>query len=60
MIFVANRNSEQREVRKLSDRGGSVGLTVPIEAIRKLGWRVKQKVSVKLSGKKLVVEDWKK
>ncbi len=60
MIVLANRNSEDREVRKLNTRGDSVGITLPIEAIRKLGWRVKQKVTVKLSGKKLVVEDWKK
>ena len=58
---MANRNSEDRNVRKLSEEGNtSVGLTLPIELVRKLGWRVRQKVTVRLSGKKLVVEDWKK
>jgi len=59
-LVVGNRDIEDREVRKLGKRGPSVGLTVPIEAVRKLGLRVKQKVTVRLSGKKLVVEDWKK
>jgi hypothetical protein len=58
---MANLSSEERDVRKLNRRGSeSVGLTVPIEVIRKLGWRLKQKVRVRLSGKKLIVEDWKK
>jgi bifunctional DNA-binding transcriptional regulator/antitoxin component of YhaV-PrlF toxin-antitoxin module len=34
-------------------------LTIPKEYIEELGWKVKQKVVVKLSGKKVVVEDWK-
>ena len=41
---MANRNSEERNVRKLSEEGNtSVGLTLPIELVRKLGWRVRQK-----------------
>jgi hypothetical protein len=57
---MANRNSNDRDVRKLGKLGDSVSLTVPIEAVRKLGWKVRQKVRVKLSGNKITVEDWKK
>ena len=38
--------------------GGSFGITLPIEMVRKLKWREKQKVVVKLRGKKITVEDW--
>jgi len=34
-------------------------VTIPREYIEALGWRCKQKVSVKLSGKKVIIEDWK-
>ena len=34
-------------------------VTIPREYIETLGWRRKQKVTLKLSGKKIIVEDWK-
>jgi len=34
-------------------------VTIPREYIEELGWRKKQKVSIKLSGKKLIIKDWK-
>ena len=58
---MANRNYKERDVRKLMRLGnGSIGLTLPIEDVRGLGWREKQKVTVKRVGKKLIIEDWKK
>ena len=56
---MSDRRSDERDVRKIGTRGDGVGLTLPIELVRKLGWKVRQKVTVRLSGKKLVVEDWK-
>ena len=39
--------------------GKSVGITLPIEVVRQLGWRLKRKVTVKRFGKKrIVIEDW--
>lgn len=35
-------------------------VTIPIEYIRELKWRERQKVTVRKSGKKLIIEDWKK
>lgn len=48
-------------VRKLTrtGRGASMSLTLPIEYIRALGWKDKQKVVVRKQGSKLVIEDWK-
>jgi len=37
-----------KNTRKLTKLGGkSIGLTLPIELVRELGWREKQKVVVK-------------
>ena len=40
--------------------GRSMGLTLPVEILRELGWRKKQKVVVKRTGKRIIIEDWKK
>jgi len=57
---MANRNSHERNVRKLGKESQtSVGVTLPIELVRQLGWHIKQKVTVRKWGKnKLIVEDW--
>lgn len=55
------RKTEKRNIRSLTKIAGkSFGITFPIELIRKLGWRAKQKLTVTPKGKKLVVKDWKK
>ena len=47
-------------VRKLTKLGGkSIGLTLPIELVRELGWREKQKVVVKRVRGGVVIRDWK-
>ena len=54
------RKVEERNIRSLTKVAGkSFGITLPIEVIRKLGWRSKQKLTVTQKGKKLVVRDWK-
>lgn len=59
---MARRSLEERNIRKLTrtGRGKSVSLTLPIEFIRELRWKDRQKVTVRKSGKKLIIEDWKK
>ncbi len=37
-----------------------MSVTLPIELVRELGWREKQKVVVKKRGSGLLIEDWKK
>jgi bifunctional DNA-binding transcriptional regulator/antitoxin component of YhaV-PrlF toxin-antitoxin module len=52
---------EDKNIRKLTKVGKqSIAVTIPIEIFRALGWREKQKVIVKKSGNKLIIEDWKK
>jgi hypothetical protein len=41
------RKMEDRNIRKLTKSGKkSIGLTLPIEIVRDLGWREKQRVKV--------------
>lgn len=54
------RKIEDRNVRKISKRGASYSVTIPIEMMRELGWREKQKVVFKKSGDGLRIVDWKK
>jgi len=58
---MARQKLEDRNVRKLTriGNGKSVSVTLPIEYVRDLGWKDKQKVLVKKSGQKLIIEDWK-
>jgi len=59
---MARRKLSQRNIRKLTRVGGgkSYGITIPISFIRKLKWREKQKLVVRLRGKKISIEDWVK
>ncbi len=59
---MARRKLSEKNIRKLtrSGSGKSIGLTLPIEIVKKLKWREKQKVVVHLFGKKIIIEDWKK
>jgi len=58
---MPRRKLEEKNVRKLTRmgrEGSSLGMTIPKELVQELGWRERQKVIVKKSGKKLIVEDW--
>jgi antitoxin component of MazEF toxin-antitoxin module len=47
-----------RKITKLGKR--SYGVTIPIEYMRQLNWREKQKVVVELKGKRITIRDSKK
>ena len=50
----------KKEIRKITKLGGhSLAVTIPIEIIRELKWKERQKVVVKKSGKKIIIQDWK-
>jgi hypothetical protein len=58
---MPDKKSTDKNVRKLTKIGKkSIGLTLPIELVREFKWKERQKVTVKRSGKKIVIEDWKK
>lgn len=37
---------------------GTYTISLPIELVRKLRWQERQRVTVRRSGNKLVIEDW--
>jgi antitoxin component of MazEF toxin-antitoxin module len=52
---------DKKNIRKLTKTGGhSIGVTIPIEVVRELGWRERQKVVIEKRGKELIIKDWKK
>jgi hypothetical protein len=57
---MARQKLEDRNIRKLTkiSGGSSYAITLPIEFVRELKWRERQKLVVRKSGKKLIVEDW--
>lgn len=58
---MANKKSNETEVRKLTKVGrGSIAVTLPIELVRELKWREKQKVVVKRIKGGLQIKDWGK
>jgi len=47
-------------IRKITKTGRfSYGITFPKEIVKRLGWRERQKVIVKLKGKTLIIKDWR-
>lgn len=58
---MAVRKSEDKNIRKLCKIGKqSVGLTLPVEMVRELGWKSKQKVVATRVKGGIVIRDWKK
>jgi hypothetical protein len=58
---MANRSIDERNVRSLMrNKGGTYLLSLPIEFVKKLKWREKQKLTITMKGKSIVVSDWKK
>ena len=52
---------EKKNIRKLTKLGGkSIAVTIPIDMIRDLKWRERQKVVVEKKGKTITIRDWKK
>lgn len=57
---MSKYRKKDEAVRKITKTGKyTYYVTIPREYIEALGWRKKQKVTLKLSGKKIVIEDWK-
>ncbi|MCX6763236.1 MAG: hypothetical protein NTZ97_00665 [Candidatus Moranbacteria bacterium] len=58
---MSTRKLEEKNIRKLTKIGKkSMGLTLPIEMVRDLGWRERQRLTVKRIKGGLVVRDWRK
>jgi bifunctional DNA-binding transcriptional regulator/antitoxin component of YhaV-PrlF toxin-antitoxin module len=56
---MARRAVNDENIRKIQKSKRSYYVTLPIEYVRKLGWREQQKVVVHKPGKRLMIEDFK-
>lgn len=58
---MPTRKSKDKNIRNLTKVGKkSIAVTIPIEFVKSLGWREKQKVVVKRIKGGLQVRDWRK
>lgn len=58
---MADKKTGEEDVRKLTKIGKkSIGLTLPIELVREMGWKEKQRVTVKRIAGGLVIRDYRK
>lgn len=58
---MARSKLENKNIRKLTKVGKrSISVTIPIEIVKNLKWREKQKVTVKRVRGGILVKDWKK
>ena len=57
---MARRKREEKGIRKLFrvERGHTMAVTLPIELVRELKWREKQKVTITKRGDTLIIKDW--
>ena len=51
---------ETRNIRNLQKTGGGATymVTLPIEIVRELGWKTKQKLEIKKHGNGILIQDW--
>jgi len=58
---MTRRKNEESHIRSLTKGSGgkSYSVIIPIEHIRKLKWRAKQKLEVKLYKDRVIICDWK-
>jgi len=52
------RKLEDKNIRKVFKSGSSYAITLPLEIVKELKIREKQKLVVKKSGKKIIIKDW--
>jgi hypothetical protein len=55
-----SRKREDHNIRNIQKSHGTYYVTLPIEIVRALKWRERQKVTFKKSGKNIIISDWKK
>lgn len=57
---MARRKADEENIRKLTKVGqSSLAVTIPVEIVRKLKLKERQKVVVIESRGRIIIEDWK-
>ncbi|MFC1700654.1 hypothetical protein ACFLZ0_00690 [Patescibacteria group bacterium] len=61
---MARRKLGERNIRKLTKiaSGSSIGITLPIEVIRRFKWKERQKLKLEVNNRNhsILIKDWKK
>jgi antitoxin component of MazEF toxin-antitoxin module len=53
------RKLKDKNIRKITKVGrSSLAVTLPVEMVKKLKWKERQKVVATLRGKKITISDW--
>jgi len=56
---MASRRIDKRHIRNIQQSHGTYYITIPVDMVRSLKWRERQKVVVKKFGKGIRIVDWK-
>lgn len=57
--FMSRQDNNKQQIRKLTRVGQtSLAVTIPVDIVRKLGLRERQKVVVTEQDGKVIIEDW--
>jgi bifunctional DNA-binding transcriptional regulator/antitoxin component of YhaV-PrlF toxin-antitoxin module len=56
---MSRRALKYKNIRNIQKNQSTYYVSLPIEAVRELGWKERQKVVITKRGKKLIIEDWK-
>jgi antitoxin component of MazEF toxin-antitoxin module len=58
---MSDKKETEKNIRKLTRVGKtSIAVTIPVEMVKELKWKERQKVVLSLKGKKITIKDWKK
>ena len=56
---MSDKKESEKNIRKLTRVGKtSLCVTIPVEMVKELKWRERQKVVLNLKGGKITIEDW--
>jgi len=57
---MTRRKTEENNIRSLQkvSGGSSYAVTIPLEFIRKLKWKEKQKLEVRMYQDRIIIRDW--
>ncbi len=56
---MTRRKLDEENIRSLMKIGSSYAVTIPLEFIKKMKWKEKQKLEVNMSQDKIIIKDWK-
>jgi len=56
---MSDKKESEKNIRKLTRVGKtSLCVTIPVEMVKELKWKERQKVVLSLKGGKITIEDW--